>query len=174
MERERKGKSLVIALLLVTVLSLSVAFAATLSSTLNINGTANIGEAKWNVYFKSASVSDTSDLAATTGPTITGNNLISYGVSLEENKTFIIEAVVRNDGTYDAKLNALTVSGAESYSDIITYTVTGMSVGDTITAGQEKNLTITVSMGTITNNNIEQIANGLSLTLTAAADFVQA
>lgn len=174
MERERKGKNLIIAALLITVVSLSVAFAATLSSQLNINGTANIGEAKWNVYFASATKTAGSTLEATSGPTVTGGNTINYTVTLEENKYFEFNAVIKNDGTYTAKLDSLTLAGAEAYSDLVTYSITGLNAGDTIAPNTEKTITVRVSMGTITNDNISQIENGTSLTLTAVANFVQA
>lgn len=174
MERERRGKNLVIAALLITVVSLSVAFAATLSSQLNINGTANIGEAKWDVYFDSVTPSATSTATATSAPTISGRNTINYTIDLAENKTYEFTATVKNNGTYGAKLSQLKIAGAEEYSGLITYTVTGMAANDVINAGDSKTLTVKVSMGTITGDNISKLENGASLTLTAVADFVQA
>ena len=96
MERERKQNGLVVALLLVTVLSLSVAFAATLSSTLTVNGQATVGNAKWDVHFKTATTADDSELTATTGPTITGatNNVVEYTVALQEGKTYKLDLEV--------------------------------------------------------------------------------
>ena len=162
-----------------TVLSLSVAFAATLSSRLEINGNANIGNAKWDVHFKTATTAANSGLIAISGPTISGagNNTVSYEVTLEENKSYVMEIIVENSGTYDAKLSELILTGAEDY-DFITYTVTGMTVNsdtDILPAnGGTKTLTLTVSMGEITNDNVEKLENGLALTLTATANFVQA
>ena len=174
MERERKGKNWVIAALLITVVSLSVAFAATLSSTLSITGTANIGEAKWDVYFSSATATTGSTLTATEGPTVENKNAITYTVTLEENKYFEFDAVIKNDGTYDAKLSKLTLAGAENYAGLITYTTSGLAVDGTIGAGSQETLTVKVAMGTITNDNISLLENGDSLTLTLVAEFVQA
>lgn len=175
MERERKQNGLVVALLLVTVLSLSVAFAATLSSTLTVNGQATVGNAKWDVHFKTATTATTSDLQATTGPVITGaNNVVEYAVTLEENKSYTMEIVVENSGTYDAKLSELTLAGAEDY-DFVTYTVEGLNVNETVNAnGGTATLIVTVSMDEITNENVEDLENGLTLSLTAIAKFVQA
>lgn len=173
MEKERKNNKIIIAALVVTVLSLTVAFAATLSSVLTINGTANIENASWDVYFDSATPTAGSTLTATSGPTVTSKNTITYTVDLQENKYFEFDAVIKNDGTYDAKLDSLALSGAENYTDIVTYTATGISAGDVITAGSSKTVTVKVAMGTITNDNIGTLANGQSLTLTLTASFVQ-
>lgn len=172
MERERKQNGIILGLLIVTVLSLSVAFAATLSSTLNIAGTASYGSAKWDVHFESASTKKTSDIQATNGPSIEGNT-INYSVTLQENKSYIMDIVVKNAGTYEAKLSELTLTGAEDY-DFITYKAEGMAVNDTIAAGQTKTITVTVSMAEINNTNISSLENGLNLNLTATAKFADA
>lgn len=172
MERERKKNGIILGLLIVTVLSLSVAFAATLSSTLNIEGTATYDSAKWDVHFESASTKEGSDIQATTGPTISGNT-VNYSIKLQENKSYKMDIVVKNGGTYDAKLSELTLSGAQNYN-FITYKAEGMAVNDTIIAGQTKTITVTVSMGEITNDNISSFEGGLSLNLTATAKFVDA
>lgn len=174
MERERKGKNLVIVILLITIVSLSVAFAATLQSVLNITGTATISSAKWNVYFSSATKTAGSTLTATSGPTVTAGNTISYTVVMEEGKYFEFDAVIKNDGSYDAKLDSLTLAGAEGYEDLITYSTSGLAQGGTIEAGEEETLTIKVSMGEVTNDNISLLENGKDLTLTVVANFVQA
>lgn len=174
MERERKGKNLIIVALLVVVVSLSIAFAATLSSNLTISGTANIGEAKWDVYFASANKTANSDLEATSGPTVSNKNTITYTVTLEEGKDFEFDAVIKNDGTYQAKLNSITLAGAENYDGLITYTTSGLAEGGTIDAGSSETLTVNVAMGSITNDNIGKLENATSLTLTLVAEFVQA
>lgn len=172
MERERKQNGVIMGLLIVTVLSLSVAFAATLSSTLNITGTATYGSAKWDVHFKTASTNESSEIQATSGPSISGNT-VNYSIALEENKSYKMDIVVENSGTYEAKLSELELKGAESYS-FITYKSEGMILNDTIAPNQTKTITLTVSMGEITNDNIEDLEAGLSLNLTATAKFVDA
>ena len=50
-----------------------------------------------------------------------------------------------------------------------------MKQGDTLSAdGGAGIITLVVTMGTITNDNVGQLENGLTLTLTATAKFVQA
>ena len=50
MEKERRTKALLLSTLVVVVATLSIAFAS-LSRTLNINGTAKMDTASWSVYF---------------------------------------------------------------------------------------------------------------------------
>jgi hypothetical protein len=174
MEKERNGKNLIIAALLITVVSLSVAFAATLSSSLSINGTANISEAKWNVHFASATKTEESTLSPKEGFNVS-NNLITYSVDLEENKYLEFDAVIKNEGTYDAKLSSLELAGITGYEDLITYTTSGLNVDSTIAAGSSATITVKVAMGTITNDTIKLIPeDGVSLDLTLVASFVQA
>lgn len=173
MEKERKQKNILIACLLVAVVSLSVAFAATLSTALNINGSVTLGNAKWDVHFKSATQTAESTLSGASDPTVQPNT-ITYTITLEEGKTYAFDAVIENSGTFDAKLSSLEINGAEGYTGLITYNVTGTNVGDIITAGSTSTMNVSVSMGTITNDNIALLEGGKSLTLTVVATFVQA
>ncbi len=173
MEKERQNMKVMIMALIITVVSLSVAFAATLSSVLNINGTVQLKDAKWDVYFASATKTAGSTLTATAGPTVVDKNTITYQVQLEENKYFEFDAVVKNDGTYTAKLSSLTLAGAEDYADLITYSSSGLALNGTIAPGGEETITIKVAMGAITNDNIGALADGKTLNLTVVASFVQ-
>lgn len=174
MERERKEKNVVILALVVAIISLSIAFAATLSSTLKINGTATMADAKWKVYFKSAVTDEASTLKPSEEPEITSSTTINYTITLEEGKTYILDTVIANEGTYNAKLNKLTLSGAEGLDGLITYSSTGLNEGDIISASDEANLTINLTMATITNDNISLVDNARNLNLTVVAEFVQA
>ena len=174
MEREKKEKNIIIIALVVAIVSLSVAFAATLTSNLTITGNATIGDAKWDVYFLSADTATGSDIQPTTGPTINGKTAITYTITLEEGKTFDMDTVIKNDGTYGAKLNKLTLAGHEAYDGLITYTTSGLAEGATIDPQSQEDLKVSVSMGTITNDNVGLLEDGASLTLTLVAEFVQA
>ena len=50
MEKERRVKALSLVALLITIVGLTVAFAA-MSRTLTINGTATMDTARWNIHF---------------------------------------------------------------------------------------------------------------------------
>ena len=54
MEKQRKIKVLAVAALIITILGLTVAFAA-LSQTLTINGAATLDAAKWGIKFENLS-----------------------------------------------------------------------------------------------------------------------
>lgn len=174
MERERKEKNVIIIALVVVIVSLTVAFAASLTQTLRINGTTNIASAKWDVYFKSATTSETSTVTPTAGPSISGKTTVTYTINLSEGKSFVLDTVIANGGTYNAKLNNLTLAGAENYDGLITYTSSGINVNDVIDAGSEENLSVTVSMRSITNDNVGLLGEGNQLTLTLVAEFIQA
>jgi hypothetical protein len=175
MGRDIKGKNLVIVALLIAVVSFSVAFAATLSSKLTMTGTANIETAKFDVHFESATKTSSSTLNAKNGLNVT-NNAITYEVDLEEGKYLEFDAVIKNDGTFDAKVSSLALNGvSDEMSKLVTYSISGLVKDATIKAGESATITVKVAMGTITNDNISLISdNGASLTLTLTADFVQA
>ena len=66
MEKERRTKALVIVVLLIVFMGLTIAFAA-LSTTLNINGTAYLDAAKWEIRFENLSSPTKIGSATTTG-----------------------------------------------------------------------------------------------------------
>lgn len=175
MERERKGKNYIIAALLVTVVSLSVAFAATLTTQLNINGTTKMEDAKWDVKFTSAKTTAATTVENATEPTLTNETTITYNVTLKEGTAYVFDAVVANEGTYDAKLQSLTLAGAEGYESLVTYGVTGVTQGTTVVkAGTTTTMTVSVAMGTVTNDNVSLLEGGKELSLTLVATFVPA
>lgn len=174
MERERNGKNIVIGILLVTVLCLSAAFAA-LSTTLNINGTANLPDAKWDVKFTSATVTEASTIK--TAPTVNAN-LVTYTIDLTENSTYEFDAVITNAGTYNAILKTLTVSDVPTaLKDLVTYTVTGVTANSTVinANGGTATVHVKVTMGAIdTAAKLSAVQTNQTLTLTVSVGFEQA
>lgn len=173
MEKERQGKNIVIAVLLVTVLCMSAAFAAFTNVQLKVNGTANLPDARWDVKF-----TQTALVNGTTGqvtPTFT-DNTVTYTVDLTENSTYQFTATITNAGSYDAKLKTLTVSEIPSeLASLVTYTVSGVNQGETIAAGSSATVTVTVAMGTIsTDALLEAVQEQSSLSLTMIAEYEQA
>lgn len=173
MERERRGKNFVIAGLLVAVVSLSVAFAVTLTQKLNINGAAEIPSTQWNVHFNDPVTTSASTLTPTELKK-TGGTLIEFSVKLEEGKTFEFEAPVQNEGTVNAKLDTLTLSGVGDKADLVTFEVASdseLKEKDLINGGSTKKLKIKVTMANITDDNVE-LADGSTLNLAVVANFV--
>lgn len=172
MERERQGKNIVIAVLLVTVLCMSAAFAAFTNIELRVNGTANLPNAQWSVKF-----TDTELVGSSIGtkPEFT-NNTVTYTIDLQENTTYEFNATITNAGTYDAKLTTLTNSSIPTaLSSLVTYTVDGITEGETIVAGDTATVHVKLSMGEISSDALlEAVQANPTLSLTLVAEFEQA
>ena len=154
MEKERRTKALVIVVLLIVIAGLTIAFAA-LSATLNIKGTAYLDAAKWGIKFKNLSEPVKFGTATTTGTAkveetksaeITG---INVGLSTPGDKvTYTVDLV--NEGTINAKIDNIekTVLTSEQQK-YLTFKITDkdgkeVSEGDILSAGETRNLTITI------------------------------
>lgn len=169
MEKDRKVKTLSLVALIIAVLGLTVAFAR-MSTTLNINGTAELKTATWDIHF--ANLSDlalTGGAEQTTAPKIDGTttNIGDYAVKLTkpgDSVTYTFDVV--NGGSIDADLSTFTLgkpvcesttATAEADKKIVcdnltyklTYTNGGKDVKatDTLKAGETKNLTLKLAFG---------------------------
>ena len=175
MEKERQGKNIVIALLLVTVVCMSAAFAAFTNIRLNVNGTVDLPtDSKWEVKFSSVAVAESSDIK--TQPSLT-DNTVNYTVDLEEDTTYSFVATIANNGTYDAKLKALTLPEIPAeLTSLVTHTVTGVTANSTIIpAGESVDVTVTVAMGKIGSDELlKAVQESKTLTMTIIAEFEQA
>lgn len=175
MEKERQGKNLVIAILLVTVLCMSVAFAAFTNIQLQINGTANLpSDSKWEVKFTEAKTTQDSDIKIEPVKT---DNTITYTIDLEEETTYQFTATITNSGSYDAKLKTLVFPTIPTaLGTLVTHDVDGLTEGVTeIPAGDSVQATVTVTMGKIsTDALLKAVQDNPSLTLTLIAEFEQA
>ena len=113
MRKNKKKNYLMLLLLLVLGVTVGYAF---LSTTLNINGTTVIKDAKWNVYWDNPVV--TTGSVTTTVPTIdSAKTTATYDITLNNPKDyyeFTIDAV--NAGTIDAMIKVNGVSN-KVYSD---------------------------------------------------------
>ena len=154
MEKERRTKALVVVVLLVVIAGLTVAFAA-LSTTLNVNGTAYLDAAKWGIKFEnlssptkigSATTTGTAKIEETKAAEITDMNV---GLSIPGDKVVYTVDLV-NKGTINAKIDNIekTVLTQEQQR-YLTFKVTDkdgreVSEGDILSAGETKNLTITI------------------------------
>ena len=154
MEKERRTKALVIIVLLIVVAGLTVAFAS-LSSVLNIKGTAYLDAAKWGIKFENLSEPVKVGTATTTGTAkieesksaeITGIN-----VSLSTPGDKVVYAVdLVNEGTINAKIDKIEKTELTSEQQkYLTFKVTDkdgkeVSEGDILSAGETRNLTITI------------------------------
>lgn len=187
MEKERKIKLLSVVALIVAVLGLTVAFAA-LSQTLTINGTANVEAASWDIHFENLSQGNpVGSMIINQEPTISGENdtyIGDYNVTIKkpgDSVTFTFD--VKNSGTIDAKISSpvnlnpvcTSNSGVTDDESIVcdglTYTLTytdtkaPVSQNDVLTAGDTKNLTLTLGFDSTKVPSDDVTISNLGITL---------
>ena len=154
MEKERGAKVIAIVALLIAVVGLTVGYAA-YSSTLNINGTANVDPASWKVNFgyktgDSLTGTTTGHATETTAPTLADTTISGFDVTLKApGDSVTYNFLIKNSGTLNAKLASFTMgtltcapnaSGSISQEDAtnlcgeLKYTLT-YADGSTITTG---------------------------------------
>ena len=117
-------------LLFIILLLVSIGYAA-LSTTLKINGTANIAKNTWSIYWDEDTISKTSGSKGDTTPTVTNgddgsvNTKLNWSVNFElpgEFYEFTIDAV--NDGTIDAMVSDIESTLPNNLPSYIKYSVT--------------------------------------------------
>ena len=182
MEKERRTKALVVVVLLIVVAGLTIAFAA-LSTTLNINGTAYLDAAKWEIRFEnlssptkigSANVTGTAKIEDTKAAEITG---INVSLSTPGDKvTYTVDLV--NKGTINAKIDNIEKTALTSEQQrYLTFKVTDkngneVSEGDILSAGETRNLTITIEfIKDLTKEDLP--TNTSTISLSYKLNFVQ-
>ena len=104
--RDRKVLYTVLSILIVSVLTLTVVYAA-LSTTLNINGNAEVTAANWDIYLDNVQLNSQS---ATSGvPTISNKTTASFSTTLSKPGDFYEFTIdVVNNGSIDAMIDSVT------------------------------------------------------------------
>ncbi len=115
MEGNRKGQNLLIIALVVAVVAMSVGFAASsYTQALTISGSnVTAKAAKWDVHFDDSTYSETTGSVAATSHTLTGTTL-TYAVTLEPGEFYEANATVVNEGTFNANLTGITLTGVSA------------------------------------------------------------
>jgi hypothetical protein len=110
MERSKNYAVFGVLALIVSLVAVSLAYAG-FTATLNINGTANVKAASWNVHFANLqNVINTGTAVEITHPTVTATNIGNYAVSFStpgDSITYTFDVV--NSGTFNAKWSGLTI-----------------------------------------------------------------
>ncbi len=140
MKKQKNKKIVVVAIVL--LLLISIGYAA-ISTTLTINGTANIAATSWNVYFTNLQTTAGS-VTPTTAPSITAGSTntttLNYAVTLNNPGDFHEFTVdVKNAGTINAKIadNGVSNTALTATQDTyVNYTVTYLD-GTPISAGDK-------------------------------------
>ena len=114
MEKERGAKVIAVIALLVAVAGLTIGYAA-YSSTLTVNGTANVDPADWNVKFayttgSSLTAEATGNAVEVTAPTLSDTAVSGFDVTLKApGDSITYKFSVKNTGSLDATLGTFTM-----------------------------------------------------------------
>lgn len=186
MEKDRNGRVIAIAALLLSVIGISIGYSA-MSTTLNINGTATMQTSKWSIKFANLSEpAITGDADVVTAPTLTNTAIQTYSVKLTKpgdsvkytfdviNGSEDMDAII---GTFTKNTPVCTGSGDNAESDANTvcsnlvytlqYSAGSIDVqqGDTLDAGETRSMTLTIGYeGTTLPTNDVEIA-GLDISM---------
>lgn len=165
MKKNRKNKTMLLALLVVAITSMTIVFAA-MSTNLKIKGSGLVSTDAWNIKFENlASVTLKGTAQETTAPTIKSDTEIGdYVVVLKRTGDEVVYNFdIHNYGKLNAKIEELNiqtpvctgnaedeaqkVADAQTVSESLTYTLTysdgtEVKIGDTLKAEEVKNLTL--------------------------------
>ena len=104
--RNRKALYVILGMTIISVLTLSVVYAA-LSTTLQINGNAEVLASSWDIHLDNIVLNNQS--ATKTKPTITSSTTATFSTELSKPGDYYEFTVdVVNDGTIDAVINSVT------------------------------------------------------------------
>lgn len=178
MEQSRKVQIVAILALMIATMSLLVGF-STLSAQLDIGGTAQVKSAEWDVHFGEISnVTSSNEAYAsfTKAPDLVEGNTsaIAFAAILSQpghSISFNVDVV--NEGTIDAKVSELAVTGITGYEKYITWNISGIKEGDVIAAGDTVNdVKVTLSYNFASDDTLLNQDVNLS-DLNARINFVQ-
>ncbi len=119
---------------------------AFVNTTLSINGTAKVKDAKWNIYFTNFQAMNDS-VSPVEAPTVT-NTSVTFSAKLDEPNTFYGFTIdVKNEGTINADISNISVT--PNFSNIayidskIAYTNDiPVAIGDILPAGKTKTIKV--------------------------------
>ena len=177
--RKNSNKRL-IAIAIVLLLAISIGYAA-LSTTLTINGTANIAANSWLIYFTNVQVK-TGSSTATQAPTTSGTNTttLTWAVNLQTPGDYYEYNVdVKNDGTIDAMIGSLSNTSLNTnQAKYLNYTVTysdGATIEQYDKLDANETVTLKVRVEYKTDLNPEDLpTENTPVTLTYTSNYVQA
>ena len=173
MNKERSFRSLAVIAVLVATIGLGVAFAA-LSQSLNIEGTVAVRGSSFRVQFANLQNPLITGNAEVVSPANLSITAMTFDILLHQpgdSVTYHFDVV--NDGTIDAQVNEINLSGTNHPG--ITFSLTyvdgsPINIGDPLNAGAHRNLRLVVtynfSLGEYSETDIE-------LRLRASIGYVQ-
>ncbi len=159
-------KKTIMIIMCIAILCMIVGYAA-FSTTLKINGTANIAST-WQVLFtKIEEVSKTSGVTIKSAPTASGTTA-TFNLDVQfPGDTIVYKITVENQGTIDAIINDITAS--KTGNDAIKFNITGIKKGDILTKGTSTTFNVEITYDV---NTTEQPTD-LNETLTMEINYIQ-
>ena len=104
--QDRKTLYMVLSVLVLSIFTLTMAYAA-LSTTLQINGNAEVSAASWDIHLDNVQLNSSS--ATTTAPTITDSKTATFSTTLTKPGDFYEFTIdVVNNGSIDAMIDSVT------------------------------------------------------------------
>ena len=165
---EDMHKSSLIMILLAVVFVMAIGYAA-FSTTLNINGTAQI-TSSWDVHIEDIAVNneilDGKNISASVGQNNLSATFQAELVSPGSGATY--DVTIKNGGTLDAKLESITFVDSDNEAIVASYS--GISQNDVIEAGRTQTFTITVKFNESYTYTPEVTTGSVTMNLT----YVQA
>ena len=165
---EDMHKSSLIMILLAVVFVMAIGYAA-FSTTLNINGTAQI-TSSWDVHIEDIAVNneilDGKNISASVGQNNLSATFQAELVSPGSGVTY--DVTIKNSGTLDAKLESITFVDSDNEAIVASYS--GISQNDVIEAGRTQTFTITVKFNESYTYTPEVTTGSVTMNLT----YVQA
>ena len=152
--RFKKKMDIMYILLLIVLASIGTGYAY-IKSDLNINGTANVTAANWDVHFENLNVTAGS-VTATTPADITDDTTVEFAATLEEpNDYYEFTVDVVNGGSMDAMIDSFSIS-------------------PTLTTAQAKYLEYTVAYSDGTSlENKQELKQGTSETIKVRFSYIE-
>lgn len=149
----KKKRSLYSAIIVLLFVSIGIGYSL-INSTINMNGSFGISKVTWSVHFTNPSVLEGSSLQDTAYTLNADKTQMSLDLSfVYPGEVFKMYVEVINEGTLDAMLNELSVTGlTDAQKKLVTYEVTysdgtPMATNDILESGKKEELLITISYG---------------------------
>lgn len=164
---KKSKKTNVLAILIVLLLVLAVAYAA-FNQTLIISGTAT-AHGSWDIHFENASITpedgNTAVIGKTEGASVNDKLTVTASLSYPGDKA-TVSVDIANDGSVDAKLTKFLVEGTGFSSDgnvytngVIKVTVPAMPTGELLASEGTKTFTFDIEWdSTKTDTSVAQEA----------------
>lgn len=161
-----KIKKVTIIALILTVFIMSVAYAI-LYQNLRIDGNASV-IASWKVEITGIKEGNKTGTAESSRvPSYTSSTATFNAMLYDKSDSIEYVITIKNNGKIDAKLDELTAIKGDD--DTIIYEVLGVSENDILKAGEERNVTVRVSI----DPNKEDISSDISSNLTIIFNYIQ-